>query len=103
MSKMYTINHNNSALNDYYKLVQVDFISTDEAARTLQANVDTIQLQLQEALDVCAQQENLLEEKVNEVQDLDDNIKYVQVLYMYMYVLIIHVHVCINCTCTCMY
>jgi DNA repair exonuclease SbcCD ATPase subunit len=55
------------------KLAENDFKSTEIAAGGLQSELDTVKQQLQETLDVCGQQEALLEEKVNELETLEEN------------------------------
>lgn len=44
---------------------------TDSAAGELRMNLETSQQQLQETLDLCSQQEVLLEEKVKEIEAID--------------------------------
>ncbi|XP_003387401.1 PREDICTED: CAP-Gly domain-containing linker protein 1-like isoform X2 [Amphimedon queenslandica] len=52
-----------------------DFKSTETAAKDLQSELDTVKLQLQETLELCAQQETLLEEKLSEMETLDEEKK----------------------------
>ena len=48
---------------------------TETAAGTLQSDLETTRQQLQETLDLCAQQEGVLEDKMKELESMDEQVR----------------------------
>ena len=49
-----------------------DYKVTEAGANNLRVELETTKQQLQETLDLCAQQETLLEDKVKELEQVDE-------------------------------